>query len=135
MRKFRTAALAAATALTVSLAGTSIVSAQEAPVAEGYETGSSDRYENGSSELTELTLNGLSSGEGLGPVGDATDADTPVNATDILGNERDAEAAPQWANLWATIVDLGVVGSLLGGIIAAYNYAVYNGMIPHFIQF
>ncbi|MGO2574533.1 MAG: hypothetical protein ACTH8I_11120, partial [Corynebacterium casei] len=41
---------------------------------------------------------------------------------------------PGWARLWRDGNIVAAIGTVVGGIIAAYNYGVYNGFFPHFIQ-
>ncbi|MDD7582256.1 hypothetical protein ACEE23_06190 [Corynebacterium sp. 32222D000AT] len=123
MRNFRTAAVAAATALTVAFSGTAIASAED----------------NVSEETKSSSIGSLSSkwGKDLG----AWDLDENGNAVvkdehqatgvDTLGQEKvENDQLPKWDVLFRDATIAGGVLSLVGGLIAAYNYAVFNGILP-----
>lgn len=55
---------------------------------------------------------------------------TEVSGTQLFGDKKD-ELTPSWATQWYGGTIALAVGAILGGIIAAYNAAVYNGLIPH----
>lgn len=123
MRNFRTAAVAAATALTVALSGTAIASAEE----------------NLSEDPKSSSIGSLSSqwGKELGAWTEGEDGkpviknDNQVSGVDLLGSEKaDDKDLPDWAVLFRDATIAGGVLSLVGGLIAAYNYAVFNGILP-----
>lgn len=123
MRNFRTAAVAAATAVAVSFAGTTVATAQsstEAPAASDAAT------------ATEAPT--LSS-----KLGDATNADNNVIGTDLLGsstkdeNGKELAADSEWALIWRDATYAAVAAGVVGALIAAYNYAVYNHIVPSHI--
>ncbi|WP_296204982.1 hypothetical protein [uncultured Corynebacterium sp.] len=118
MRNFRTAAVAAATALTVAFSGTAIASAEES---------------------SSSSIGSLSSqwGKGLGAWTEGEDGKPVVEdknqvTGDALFGERqaDREDIVDWGNLFKDATIAGGVLSLVGGLIAAYNYAVFNGILP-----
>ncbi|WP_257161296.1 hypothetical protein [Corynebacterium cystitidis] len=159
MRKFRNAALAAATATTVAFAGVSVASAQEAPSPAGSETqaaadqnggqaeengstnpvlssGSSQPNDADADKLSAAVTAGLSSkNPNLAELGKVTGADQHANALDLLGSSVDDTKNPQWSRIWRDAANWAAIAAALGGVIAAYNYAVYQGIIPHAIQF
>ncbi|WP_193024359.1 hypothetical protein [Corynebacterium casei] len=143
MRNFRTATVAAATAVAVSFTGITAASAaedeqQHEDNASSFVEGSSvlssdDAQETLSSENTEEYPT-LSS-----KFGDLMNADESTSGADFLGNEKgengdDDETNPGWARLWRDGNVVAAIGTVVGGIVAAYNYGVYNGFFPHFIQ-
>lgn len=134
MRKFRNAALAAATAVTVTFAGVSVAGAQTGEnlpsQAEQGSSSASSKQENVGSSVGKTLLEGGSS-----KAGEVTEADKLVNATDLFGSSVNDENNPLWALLWRDGGTIAAIATALGGVIAAYNYAVYQGIIPHAIQF
>lgn len=125
MRNFRTAAVAAATALTVAVSGTAIASAED-NVSEDTKSSSS-------------SIGSLSSqwGKDLGAWTEGEDGkpvikdENQVSGVDLLGSEKaDDESLADWAVLFRDTTIAGGVLSLVGGLIAAYNYAVFNGILP-----
>ena len=142
MRNFRTAAVAAATAVAVSFTGITAASAQDDQQHENNESSfvegssvlsSEDAQSHLSSETTEESPN-LSS-----KIGDLMNADKNTSGSDLFGEEQGPEGEgditnPGWARLWRDGNIVAAIGTVVGGIIAAYNYGVYNGFFPHFIQ-
>ena len=122
MRNFRTAAVAAATAVTVAFGGTAVASAESSSTNENTTSFSS------SSSLTQLGKKwGAWEADKDGkPV---VNRDNKVTGEDMWGEETDPNM-PEWASKWKTgVITLGV-SSVIGAIIGAYNYAVYNHIIP-----
>ena len=118
MRNFRTAAVAAATALTVAFSGTAIASAEE----------SSSSSIGSSSSQWGKDLGAWTEGEDGKPV---IKDENQVSGVDLLSSEKaDDEDLPDWAVLFRDTTIAGGVLSLVGGLIAAYNYAVFNGILP-----
>ncbi|MEY8577506.1 hypothetical protein AALI21_04240 [Corynebacteriaceae bacterium 6-324] len=143
MRNFRTAAVAAATAVAVSFTGMTAASAQDeqqhednaSSFVEGSSVLSSDRAQDVlSSENTEESPNMSSK------IGDLMNADEDASGSEIFGDEKGNQGDngditnPGWARLWRDGNVVAAIGTVVGGIIAAYNYGVYNGFFPHFIQ-
>ncbi|MGV3154721.1 hypothetical protein ACEE62_09015 [Corynebacterium sp. 32222D000BW] len=123
MRNFRTAAVAAATALTVAFSGTAIASAED----------------NASEETKSSSIGSLSSkwGKDTGAWSEGEDGkpvikdENQVSGVDLLGTEKaNDEDLPEWSVLFRDATIAGGVLSLVGGLIAAYNYAVFNGILP-----
>ncbi|MBE7338669.1 hypothetical protein [Corynebacterium aurimucosum] len=162
MRNFRTAAVAAATAVTVAFGGTVVASAETANTNEGTST-STENTNEGTSTSTENTNEGTSSTENsnedsssakdtnkdssssssfLSELGYKWGAwqkdengklvvtrDNKVTGEDMWGKETDPKM-PEWASNWKTgVITLGV-SSVIGAIIGAYNFAVYNNIVP-----
>ncbi|ART21049.1 hypothetical protein CBE89_05685 [Corynebacterium striatum] len=111
MRNFRTAAVALATATTVAFGGVSAASAAEP------DTQSQSSSFTGSSKL-----------------GDRLNADEEVAGTDLLGKEtNDENNDATWSLVWRDgTIAAGIVAAI-GGLIAAYNHAVYTGILPQHI--
>ena len=125
MRNFRTAAVAAATAVTVAFGGTAVASAESSTANEN--TGSSFS----SSSLTQLgkKKGAWSEGEDGKPVVKPEDQ---VTGEDMFGKET-SENIPEWASDWKKGATALGITSVIGAIIGAYNYAVYNGILPQHI--
>ena len=123
MRNFRTAAVAAATAVTVAFGGTAVASAESSATNENTTSSSSS-----SSSLTQLGKDwgAWSEGEDGKPV---VEADDQVTGEDMFGKEV-AKDIPEWASNWKKGATALGITSVIGAIIGAYNYAVYNGIIP-----
>lgn len=123
MRNFRTAAVAAATALTVTFSGTAIASAED-----------NDSVDTKSSSIGSLSsqwgkdLGAWTEGEDGKPV---VKDENQASGTDLFGkNQADRKDLPDWSLLFKDATIAGGVLSLVGGLIAAYNYAVFNGILP-----
>ncbi|MEX3513922.1 MULTISPECIES: hypothetical protein [unclassified Corynebacterium] len=123
MRNFRTAAVAAATALTVAFSGTAIASAED----------------NVSKETKSSSIGSLSSqwGKDLGAWTEGEDGkpvvkdENQVTGDALFGeHQADREDIVDWGNLFKDATIAGGVLTLVGGLIAAYNYAVFNGILP-----
>ena len=125
MRNFRTAAVAAATAVTVAFGGTAVASAEPSTTNENTTSSFS------SSSLTQLgkKKGAWSEGEDGKPVVKPEDQ---VTGEDMFGKET-AEGIPEWASDWKKGATALGITSVIGAIIGAYNYAVYNGIIPQHI--
>ena len=131
MRNLRTAAAAGATAILVSLGGISVASAE--PVESGSSgaaifTGTQDG-DKSTGEWISDGFNGLSSGLGSSQFFD--DKGEPFFGTDGFGKIIDPENIPQWGRVWLDLTALAGIGSVIGGIIAGFNWASFNGLI-HF---
>ncbi|MCG7228404.1 hypothetical protein [Corynebacterium minutissimum] len=122
MRNFRTAAVAAATAASVAFAGTSVAFA-----AETEETTLSSELSSANDEVKENDSDQTLSSKW----GDATEGDTKVTGADLFGeNVADDTTNPTWAKIWreGTYAALGT--AIAGALAAAYNFAVYNNIVP-----
>lgn len=128
MRKFRNAALAAATATAVAFGGTAVASAEQTgPVKEGSSTftsGSSD----GDTDFGEV-LGAFFKGGSSG-VGKVTEGDKEADLDNIWGKERVDEGTPQWGRLWRDMVNWAALAAGLGIVIAAGNAALHEGWLP-----
>ena len=125
MRNFRTAAVAAATAVTVAFGGTAVASAESSSTNENTTSSSS------SSSFTQLgkKKGAWSEGEDGKPV---VKPENQVTGEDMWGTEI-SENIPEWASDWKKGATALGITSVIGAIIGAYNYAVYNGLIPQHI--
>lgn len=124
MRNFRTAAIAAAT---VAFGATAVASADDTtnePASLG---------ENHSS-----VFDGVKNDDGEYPTlsskfGAHADKDQKVTGHDPLRKQK-GENNPLWGEIWLDVtVALGIT-SAIGALNGAYNYAVYNGIIPHVLD-
>ncbi|OFP87504.1 hypothetical protein [Corynebacterium sp. HMSC059E07] len=141
MRNFRTAAVAAATAVTVAFGGTVVASAETANTNEGTSTSTENSNED-SSSAKDTNKDSSSSSSFLSELGYKWGAwqkdengklvvtpDNKVTGEDMWGKETDPKM-PEWASNWKTgVITLGV-SSVIGAIIGAYNFAVYNNIVP-----
>ncbi|NWO07449.1 MAG: hypothetical protein HLX50_17695 [Alteromonadaceae bacterium] len=141
MRNFRTAAVAAATAVAVSFTGITAASAEE------QNTDSQSSFVEGSAKLSSEEKQEILSSENTdespnlsSKIGDLMNADEDASGSEIFGDEQGNKGDngditnPGWARLWRDGNIVAAIGTVVGGIIAAYNYGVYNGFFPHFIQ-
>ncbi|HCT9180197.1 TPA: hypothetical protein OUB66_001042 [Corynebacterium aurimucosum] len=127
MRNFRTAAVAAATAASVAFAGTSVAFAAESQ---------NDNENTTSSQLSSAIgeANKDKSDETLSSkIGSQLDKEDPAYGDKLLGKETDDENNPAWAKIWrdGTYAALGT--AIAGALIAAYNFAVYNNIVPQHV--
>lgn len=117
MRKFRTAALAIATATTVAVSGMSVASAETNPDGDV-------QLSNGS------TLDHIR--QGLDSKG-SLEWKKPVNARDVFGseswknNKEIAQRVPMWAKIADSMLIATAVASVFGLLVApAYNFLRYG---------
>ena len=75
-----------------------------------------------------------SSFSGSSKLGDWLKADEEVVGTDLLGKEtNDENNDATWSLVWRDgTIAAGIVAAI-GGLIAAYNQAVYTGILPQHI--
>src|SRR5699024_1610766 len=143
MRKFRTAAVTAVTTVELSFTGLTAASAEEpdhqnsnSSFVEGSSVLSSDRAQEVLSSDNSEQFPTLSS-----KFGELMNAGEDVSGTEFLGSAKGNQedngdvTNPGWARIWRDGTVVAAIGTALGGVIAAYNYGVYNGYFPHFIQF
>lgn len=140
MRNFRKAAVAAATALTVGLAGTSVATAQSSTEnPENTETNGAVQVEKGDAQHDRTAGPDVPTGSSVWAIthnlfGDQEVYDedgnpTTVTGQDLLGEEK-AENIPNWAENWRTLGIVGAVGTLVGAIIGIINALRYQGILP-----
>lgn len=145
MRNFRTAAVAAATAVTVAFGGAAVASADTPSTNEGTSSSSSAKNEDAnkgtsSSAKDENTNEGSSKsftqlGKKWGAWEEGKDGkpvvkpENQVTGQDLFGKEKAKDNA-KWAEIWrdGTFAALGT--AVAGALIAAYNFAVYNNFVP-----
>lgn len=134
MRKFRNAALAAATATAVAFGGTVVADAQEsdngAPTA--FISGSSTKNKN-NTPLRDVFKEGheaFKNGQGFWGYGNALGADDEAYLTYLLGKEKNDAETPQWALMWRDAIDWLLLATGLGLTIGAGNWALNNGLLP-----
>lgn len=127
MRNFRTAAVAASTAVAVAFGGAAAASAEEATVKEenlsSNLSSAFDKYKELDGEFETLSSKW----------GAATEADHEVIGGNLLGERTHDERNALWSKIWrdGTYALLGTAAA--GAVIAAYNYAVYTGIVPQHI--
>ena len=130
MRKFRNAALAAATATAVAFGGTAVASAEQT----GTTTGGSSTFTSGSSKREGDAsfgdvLGALFKG-GSSAVGDITGGDKDADIDNVWGKEVQDGENPQWALIWRDAVNWAALAAGLGLVIAAGNAALHEGWLP-----
>lgn len=148
MRKFRNAAVATATAITLAASGTSIALAETTDAADASDrvvTHTGDQTDvafqgttqDGDKTLGEIISDGtegLFNGAGSSQYVKPEDAQTRFDIRDAAGKETNVENMPQWARLWVDGTIVAGIGAIVGLVIAGINYASYNGWIqlPNF---
>lgn len=129
MRKFRNAALAAATATAVAFGGTAVASAEQTGEVTGgsstFTSGSIDRYESDFGDVLGAFFKGGSS-----EVGKITGADQEADVDNIFGAEVADGEIPQWGALWRDLVNWAGLAAGVGLVIAAGNWALHEGYLP-----
>lgn len=132
MRNFRNAAVASATAAALVLGGATVATADE----KKETVPSSSTTAGDKSTETKAKDNSLIF-KGPLQVGETKDGNWPNSAhkkenyfaTDHFGQDTDDKAVPDWARWWVDSSIVGAIGAVIGLIIAAANYASYNGWI------
>lgn len=139
MRNFRTAAVAAATAVTVAFGGTAIASAADAgdTPAKNNDTITENQDVNDDATPSEI-FDALSSKDDRYPTlsskaGAVTDNTVKAKGTDGFGEEVNDETNPQWFKIWRDGTYALIGTTIAGALIAAYNFAVYNHILPNHI--
>lgn len=141
MRNIRNAAVAAIAASAIALTGTTAI-AQEAerPVVNDQKADYSQLDDLGKNykEIPakaeqDAIKNDLKNGTSS-HVGKLHDSETKVTGEALLGSSV-SESTPNWAKLWRDGTTVGVIGGILGFIVAAFNLAKYQGLIPHNFPF
>lgn len=130
MRNFRNAAVASATAAALVLGGATVATA------ETQKNGSSATTETDNGTETKAKDNSLIF-KGPQQVGETKDGNWPNSAhkekdyfaTDHFGQDTDVNGVPDWARWWVDSSIVGAIGAVIGLIIAAANFASYNGWI------
>ncbi|MCS5480712.1 hypothetical protein NYP18_13765 [Corynebacterium sp. YIM 101645] len=111
MRNFRTASVAATTALALTFAGTSVAYAD-----------SEDRKDGRGSTIPTSSQIGKEWGAWTdsedGPV---VEDENKVTGTDLLGSSV-SDDNPEWADNWRDMTYLGIAGSTIGSIFAGLNW-------------
>ena len=126
MRNFRTAAVAAATAATVAFGGVAVASAEDTTNERA------SLAENLSSVIKDTKADDAEYPTLSSKIGANADKDQQVTGHDLLGKQK-GENNPRWGEIWRDgTVALGIT-SAIGALIGAYNYAVYNGILPQHI--
>ncbi|WP_296130752.1 hypothetical protein ACKFRM_07805 [Corynebacterium sp. YSMAA1_1_D6] len=121
MRNFRTAAVAAATAVSVAFAGTSVAVAAEAE----QEDNLSSVISSAGDEVKEND-----SDESLSSKwGTALDKNEPVAGVDAFGKETDPNRA-DWSKVATAGLYTAIGTAVASALVAAYNFAVYNHIVP-----
>ena len=144
MRNFRTAAVASATALTVLAGGTAIASAQTETTTPATETAQTETNQGNDRQV--IFVGKQDGDKDFGKVvSDGTkgvfdqkgssqffdDKDEPFFPTDAFGKKTNVDKVPQWARYWIDGSIVAAIGSLVGLVIAGFNFAFYNGWLEH----
>jgi len=124
MRKFRTAAVAAATAFSLTIAGTGVAAAED----DAAETNTSSTSSIGTSSQIGADKGASTPNEETGDP--EIRGEHQVIGTDLLGSSE-AEGNPQWSEDWKKIAYVGVAGSIIGAIVAGINWLKFQGILPY----
>ena len=122
MRNFRTAAVAAATAVSVAFAGSSVAFAAEGENEDNLSSvisSAGDEVKENKDEDATLSSKW----------GEALDADKGVTGADNFGKETDPNRAP-WAKVATAGLYTAIGTAVASALVAAYNFAVYNNIVP-----
>ena len=139
MRNFRTAAVAAATAVTVAFGGTAIASAADAGDTSAKDNTTIEENQDVTKDATSSDIfNALSSNDDKYPtlsskLGAVTDNKVKAKGTDGFGEVVNDDTNPQWFKIWRDGTYALIGTSVAGALIAAYNFAVYNHILPNHI--
>ncbi|APT93676.1 hypothetical protein CPHO_04840 [Corynebacterium phocae] len=73
-----------------------------------------------------------SKGEGSlsSKVAGVTEADKHAIGANLLGKYIDDTQNPAWARIWREGTYVGLIAAGISTVIAMYNFAVFNGLIP-----
>ncbi|AGF72755.1 hypothetical protein [Corynebacterium halotolerans] len=130
MRKFRNAAIATATAVSLTFAGTTIAAAQDGDDVQDVQEDSSVRLSSGSSALGhDLGAWSEQDEDEENPEDPIIRDDDQASGSDLLGEETGEN--PQWAEIWRDFTALGVVGAVVGAVIGGINWLKYQGILPY----
>lgn len=150
MRNFRNAAVASTAAIALAAAGTTVavadtVSSDNKPAYSTEETAPNHNYTGGPKdvvfkgdkvdgdrplkEVVSKGIEGLFNGQGATQFLPDSDRDQKFYGIDAFGKETYFERIPQWGRLWIDGTVVSGIGAVIGLVIAAFNYAAYNGWI------
>lgn len=131
MRNFRNVALATATAATLAITGTGAAIADTATGTQADALFTGTKGENDTDLGTIITegTKGVLDGKGASEFSRLTDGKEPFDARTLLGKQTNWQDAPQWARLWVDGTLIAGIAAAIGGVIAAVNWASYNGWI------
>ncbi|OFP87533.1 hypothetical protein HMPREF2967_09265 [Corynebacterium sp. HMSC059E07] len=77
------------------------------------------------------------SSEGKGSLssklGGVTDGNITGKGADAFGSTKNPSQVPQWLDLWRGGTIAMVAAAAVSSAVAAYNYAVFSGMIPDYV--
>lgn len=124
MRNFRTAAVAAATAVSVAFAGTSVAFAAEGENEDNLSSvisSAGDKVKENNDEDATLSSKW---GKALG-----VEEQPTVTGADNFGKETDPNRAP-WAKVATAGLYTAIGTAVASALVAAYNFAVYNNIVP-----
>ncbi|MDO5032484.1 hypothetical protein [Corynebacterium sp.] len=135
MRKFRTAAVAAATAVSIAFAGTTVASAA-GPV-EGSDL-TDEQVQDALKEDADLSdMSSALSSKGdaslSSKLGAVTDGQITGNGADAFGSTKNESQVPQWLQIWRDGTFVMVAAAAVSTAVAAYNFAVHQGVIPDYV--
>lgn len=136
MRNIRNAAVAAIAASAIALTGANAV-AQENTTNQTPNYSQLEDFGKtkpvDQQEVNEALKKDIANG-GSSHIGKVHGSDQQVTGVDLLGSSVDKNAA-NWAKIWRDGTTVGVIGGILGFIVAAFNLAKYQGLIPHNFPF
>lgn len=135
MRNFRNVALATATAATLAITGTGAALADTpAPATTGTQAdalfkGTKREKDKPLKEIIADGTKGVFNSQGGSQFLPPEDTTDPFDARTLFGKQTNWQAAPQWARLWVDGTLIAGIAAAIGGVIAAVNWASYNGWI------
>ncbi|MBE7338671.1 hypothetical protein INS45_04260 [Corynebacterium aurimucosum] len=66
-------------------------------------------------------------------LGGVTDGNITAKGADAFGSTKNPSQVTQWLEIWRGGTIAMVAAAAVSSAVAAYNYAVYSGMIPDYV--
>ncbi|PRQ10497.1 hypothetical protein C1Y63_11220 [Corynebacterium sp. 13CS0277] len=124
--KIRNAAVAGLTAVAVALAPVAAANATEGRLSDAQTVNEGGYTGDFSSDFMAWLKQDK---PGSSAWGDRYDADAPVAGDALFGSQKNWSKIPEWANIAYGVTAFGVVGTVIGAIIAFFNQLKNNGTI------
>lgn len=132
MRNFRNVALATATAATIAITGTGAAIADTTATgtqADALFKGTKGENDKPLKDIIADGTKGVFNGQGGSQFLEPEDTKKEFDARMMFGKETNWQEVPQWARLWVDGTLIAGIAAAIGGVIAAVNWASYNGWI------
>lgn len=124
--KIRNAAVAGLTAVAVTLAPVAAANATENVVSDAATVNNGGETGDFTADLSAWIKQDKA---GSSAWGDRYQADREVIGTDLIGERKNWDAQAEWARIAYGVTAFGVVGTVIGAIIAYFNQLKNQGII------